>query len=51
MSITNLNIDGFDGNFLKIYARVRDNDYSVSKNYILEIKNEDIRVDATPVRV
>lgn len=51
VSITNLNIESYDGNFIKIYARLRENDFSVSKNYILEIKNEDIRVDATAIRV
>lgn len=41
----------YEGNFLKIYCLPKEKDYSVTKNTILEIKNEDIFVSTSGIRV
>lgn len=51
MFITGLNMSNYEGNYFKVYARPVDKDYEVTRNVILEIRNEDIFVTATGIRV
>ena len=51
ISLINLNIDSYEGNELKIYAKSKDNDISVGKNTILLIEPSEIKVTIESVRV
>jgi hypothetical protein len=51
VSINNLNVSSFEGSGLKIYARSASKDFSSTKNVILSIKDEDISVTVTPVKI
>lgn len=51
IKLINLNIDSYEGNELKIYAKPRDNDISVGKNTILTIEPSEIKVSIESVRV
>ena len=51
ISLINFNIDSYEGNELKIYAKSRDSDISVGKNTILVIEPSEIKVTIESVRV
>jgi hypothetical protein len=51
IQLTNFNIDSYQGTALKIYAKPKDNDISVSKNTILTIEPSEIVIDIEAVRV
>ena len=51
IQLTNFNVDSYQGNALKIYAKPKDNDISVSKNTILTIEPSEIVIDIEAVRV
>jgi len=51
IQLTNFNIDSYQGTALKIYAKPKDNDISVSKNTILTIEPSEIIIDIEAVRV
>lgn len=50
LQITNFNITGFEGNGIKFYATPKSNDISSNKNVILNILEEDLSINITPVR-
>ena len=49
--VVNLNVDSYDGNEIKIYAKPRDNDITVGKNTILTIEPSEIKITVESVRV
>ena len=51
IQLTNFNVDNYQGNALKIYAKPKDNDISVSKNTILTTEPSEINIDIEAVRV
>lgn len=51
IQLTNFNVDSYQGNALKIYAKPKDNDISVSKNTILTTEPSEINIDIEAVRV
>ena len=51
ISLINFNIDSYEGNELKIYAKSKDSDISVGKNTILIIEPSEIKVTIESVRV
>lgn len=51
IQLTNFNVDSYQGNALKIYAKPKDNDISVSKNTILTIEPSEIIINIEAVRV
>jgi hypothetical protein len=51
IQLTNFNVDSYQGTALKIYAKPKDNDISVSKNTILTIEPSEIVIDIEAVRV
>jgi hypothetical protein len=51
IQLTNFNVDSYQGNALKIYAKPKDNDIGVSKNTILTIEPSEITIDIEAVRV
>jgi len=51
IQLTNFNVDSYQGTALKIYAKPKDNDISVSKNTILTIEPSEIIIDIEAVRV
>ena len=51
VTIQNLNVSDFEGVGIKIYARSNTKDFSSTKNVILAIKDEDVTVTVTPVKL
>jgi hypothetical protein len=51
VTIQNLNVSDFEGVGIKIYARSLTKDFSSTKNVILAIKDEDVTVTVTPVKL
>jgi hypothetical protein len=51
VTIQNLNVSDYEGTGIKIYARSNAKDFSSSKNVILAIKDEDVTVTVTPVKL
>jgi hypothetical protein len=51
VTIQNLNVSEYEGVGIKIYARSNAKDFSSSKNVILAIKDEDVTVTVTPVKL
>jgi hypothetical protein len=51
VTVQNLNVSSYEGNGIKIYARSFTKDFSSTKNVILAIKDEDVTVTATPVKL
>jgi hypothetical protein len=49
--INNLNITSYEGDGIKVYVRSNAKDFSSSKNVILAIKDEDVTVTVTPVKL
>jgi hypothetical protein len=49
--ITNLNVSGYSGNGIKLYAESATQDFGVSGNTIVQINVEDVTVSVTAVRV
>jgi hypothetical protein len=51
VTIQNLSVSEYEGSGIKIYARSYTKDFSSNKNVILAIKNEDVTVTVTPVKL
>ena len=51
VTIQNLLVSDYEGSGIKIYARSYTKDFSSNKNVILAIKNEDVTVTVTPVKL
>ena len=51
ITIQNLNVSDYEGTGIKIYVRSNSKDFSSSKNVILAIKDEDVTVTVTPVKL
>ena len=51
VTIQNLNVSDYEGVGIKIYARSNTKDFSSTKNVILAIKDEDVTVTVTPVKL
>jgi hypothetical protein len=51
VTIQNLNVSDYEGTGIKIYARSNAKDFSSTKNVILAIKDEDVTVTVTPVKL
>ena len=51
VTIQNLNVSEYEGIGIKIYVRSNTKDFSSSKNVILAIKDEDVTVTVTPVKL
>jgi len=51
ITIQNLNVSDYEGSGIKIYVRSNTKDFSSSKNVILAIKDEDVTVTVTPVKL
>ena len=51
VTIQNLNISSYEGSGIKIYARSNTKDFSSTKNVILAIKDEDVAVTVTPIKL
>ena len=51
VTIQNLNISGYEGVGIKLYVRSNTKDFSSTKNVILAIKDEDVTVTVTPVKL
>lgn len=49
--ISNLSVDSYEGSGIKIYAKPKSKDFASSKNVILTIADEDIKVSVTPVKI
>ena len=51
VTIQNLNVSDYEGVGIKIYTRSNTKDFSSTKNVILAIKDEDVTVTVTPVKL
>lgn len=51
VTIQNLNVSDYEGSGIKIYVRSNTKDFSSTKNVILAIKDEDVTVTVTPVKL
>ena len=51
VTILNINVSEYEGTGIKIYVRSNTKDFSSSKNVILAIKDEDVTVTVTPVKL
>ena len=51
VTIQNLNVSDYEGTGIKVYARSNAKDFSSTKNVILAIKDEDVTVTVTPVKL
>ena len=51
VTIQNLVVSNYEGSGIKIYARSKTKDFSSTKNVILAIKDEDVTVTVTPVKL
>ena len=51
ITIQNLNVSDYEGVGIKLYVRSNAKDFSSSKNVILAIKDEDVTVTVTPVKL
>ena len=50
IKLTNFNIDSYEGNFFKIYAKPREKDIIGKQKYILAIESDEIDLDVKVVR-
>ena len=51
VTIQNLNVSDYEGVGIKIYAKSNTKDFSSTRNVILAIKDEDVTVTVTPVKL
>jgi hypothetical protein len=51
IQINSFSPESFTGNYVKIFATVRDRDIAATKNTILSVANEDIRITVEQVRI
>jgi hypothetical protein len=51
VTIQNLNVSDYEGVGIKVYVRSNTKDFSSTKNVILAIKDEDVTVTVTPVKL
>jgi hypothetical protein len=51
VTIQDLNVSDYEGTGIKIYVRSNTKDFSSTKNVILAIKDEDVTVTVTPVKL
>ena len=51
VTIQGLNVSSFEGSGIKIYVRSKTKDFSSNRNVILAIKDEDVTVNVTPIKL